>query len=129
MKKFKEEKSRVSEPIAYIDISKNDDFDIDCKEDYSFIRNKLLAITKNYDGMFKKIELRTDDEDYFRYTTDPDGNKRNLINEDEGRCDFAKNEISFLDKLLLPNMKLLDIGCGTMAITKKYKEESIEHSM
>ena len=126
IKKFKEKKSRVIEPIAYVDISKNDDFDIDCKEDYSFIRNKLLAITKNYDGLFKKIELRTDDEDYFRYTTDPDGNKRNLINEDEGRCDFAKNEISFLDKLLLPNMKLLDIGCGTMAITKKYKEESIE---
>ena len=126
IERFKQSKSRICLPIGYVDIEKNDDFDIDCKKDYAFVRDRLMSITNHFDGLYKKFELRTNDEDYFRYTKDPDGNERNLINEDDGRRDFAKNEINFLDQYLKENMSLLDIGCGTMAITTQYKSKSVE---
>ncbi len=126
VEKFKTEKSRIVSPVGYVNIDKNDDFDIDCKEDYLFIRLRLLSMTNYFKGLFKKVELRTNDKDYFRYTKDPDGNERNLINEDDGRQEFANNEIKFLDEYIKPNMKLLDIGCGTMAITMKYADRSVE---
>jgi|GEM_PF-2064800 len=126
VKEFKRVGSRVIEPVGFIDIDKNNDFDIDCKEDYLFVRSRLISRIKKIDGLYKKVELRTDEKDYFRYTKDPDGNERNLINEDEGRSEFARSEISFLDGFLKPDMTLLDIGCGTLAITKKYKNLPVE---
>ena len=55
----------------------------------------------------------TYEESYWSEIIDPDGNKRNLLNEKEFKIkNWYGNVINFINQKSMPNSKVLDIGAG-----------------
>lgn len=129
---FEENKSRITSSCFEIEIQKEDDWDIDEKSDLTFIKSRLECEILQKEKLYKsrKIEL-SDLESYYNDPVDPDGRKRNLLNETKGRLDFAKDEIKSLKNLLNADklnkkVSVLDIGCGTGVISSHIFKNNAE---
>ena len=132
VKAFEECKSRITPNCFEIEIQKEDDWDIDEKSDFDSIKARLEYEILREKKLYKSREIKVSDlEEYYENPIDPDGNKRNMLNETQGRLDFAKDEIISLKNLLLSNtdtekLSVLDIGCGTGVISSHIFNKNAE---
>ena len=123
VEQFLKEQKRYSQNFDLIEIKPEHDVDIDTYNDLKSIKGRLedmvFASQKNY------VQRRINPAEYALYydnVVDPDGNSRDLINEYQGRIDFAKDEIVYLKKILNEQyintvVEVLDVGCGTGVIS------------
>lgn len=128
VKSFLKEKKRYTADYKLVKILPEHDADIDSLEDLQALKVKLqhniLAARKNF---VKRDVKEHDYENYYNSPTDPDGNQRDLLNEYQERLDFAKDEIDYIRNLLtnidlVDKLEVLDVGCGTGAISSKIFE-------
>ena len=71
---------------------------------------KKLLITKKYYVKINRHKNHSYEESYHGIVKDPDGKKRNLINERNYKISQLKYIINYLKKL--SPKKILDVGCG-----------------
>ena len=117
-KKFQLNRNRIIEPFKYYLVDEYDSLDIDTYSDMAVVD---LILSKRVrceeEGYFKKrhTNFNSEIDNYYDDNTDPDGNIRNLLNEKQGRIDFAKDEINYINNLFKNGEKacLLSIGCGS----------------
>jgi CMP-N-acetylneuraminic acid synthetase/2-polyprenyl-3-methyl-5-hydroxy-6-metoxy-1,4-benzoquinol methylase len=117
--KFKETKNRIIKPFGYIIVNEYDALDIDNTEDM-YVIDKLLSarVRASEQRYFTKraFDTKLSGNPYYQDKVDPDGNIRNLLDEKDGRIEFAKDEIQYINNLALnsnkKDLKFLSIGCG-----------------
>jgi len=116
---FKQTLNRIIKPFKYIIVDEYDALDIDTYRDLYIVDMLLSKETREKDNRYykvRKLENNFADKNYYSDKRDPDGNIRNLLYEKQGRIDFAKDEIEYINSLpkrLKKNkMTLLSIGCG-----------------
>ena len=113
--------NRITDKSEFIEIRKIDDVDIDHFDDFMAVKARLVNDKMTTSALYAKREINQSDiEKYYDDMTDPDGNKRDLINEVQGRLEFAKDEIfavrELLDQYPEVSVKALDVGCGNGVI-------------
>ena len=115
---FKKADNRIIKPFKYIIVDEYDALDIDTYRDLRVVDMMLSKEVRERDNRYYKARNATDtnSKEYFKDKVDPDGNIRNLLNEKQGRIDFAKDEIAYINSLAdecnTNSMTLLSIGCG-----------------
>jgi CMP-N-acetylneuraminic acid synthetase/2-polyprenyl-3-methyl-5-hydroxy-6-metoxy-1,4-benzoquinol methylase len=126
--------SRISSHPGFVEIEAGDDWDIDDEQDYLKAYHRIKVVTNRLIGYYKKRAIEdSEKEEYYKEMKDPDGNVRNLLNEEQGRLDFAKNELTnikkYIDQLRQKNtnndIKILDIGCGNGAIGSALRSNDV----
>lgn len=120
---FSKFKNRITDNYRYIEIRKIDDIDIDYFEDFLAVKNRLISDKIKKSQLYKKQLVNQNNiQNYYDNVTDPDGNTRDLVNEVQGRLDFAQDEIiavrELLDRYPGSDFKALDVGCGNGVIAK-----------
>jgi CMP-N-acetylneuraminic acid synthetase/2-polyprenyl-3-methyl-5-hydroxy-6-metoxy-1,4-benzoquinol methylase len=114
-------RKRITDKYEYIEIREIDDIDIDYFEDFMAVKPRLINDKLEKSMLYEKLQINQNDiKKYYDDATDPDGNKRDLVNEVQGRLDFAKDEIiavrELLDQYPGADVKALDVGCGNGVI-------------
>ncbi|MGB2807858.1 MAG: methyltransferase domain-containing protein [Sedimentisphaerales bacterium] len=128
---LKKEKNRICFPCAYVEVSEIAALDIDTPEDLMIVEVFLEKEMRVKEG--KYFETRTYDggfEDYYDIQLDPDGNKRNMLEERERKITFCKNEITFVNSLVSGSQKrLLDLGCGAGFVSSAIDDAWIKYGL
>lgn len=126
--------SRITSNAGFVDIEPGDDSDIDDVGDYEKSYHRIKSIANSLLGYYKKrYPKKRFIAEYYREIQDPDGNIRNLALEEQGRLDFARDEIEYLKQYIEDwfgnknnsQIKILDVGCGNGVIGNALKRKGV----
>jgi CMP-N-acetylneuraminic acid synthetase/ubiquinone/menaquinone biosynthesis C-methylase UbiE len=130
---FLEHGNRIIEPFGKVKVSKYAGLlDIDDEEDLKLAEALLKPKYFEY-YKHRKEDQTIDYTNYWAEKVDPDGVTRNTLEEKEGKIEFCKEEIDYINSR--PNkhgQKILDLGCGpgfiSSAFSDEYKKYGLEVS-
>jgi len=116
--KFKEVNNRIIKPYQYFLIDEYDALDIDTYQDMHVVDMLLSRRVRESDNKYfdrREVDFNSTTDLYYENNIDPDGKVRNLLDEPQGRLDFAKDEITYINNKFLTdkNVQLLSVGCGS----------------
>ena len=125
--------NRICMPTSYLKLPDECRYEIDVKTDFLILEALMRQELKLTEGRyFKKVKpISVNYEDYFLPKKDPDGILKNFLEESESRLDLCKNEIGFINGLLIDNQKknIIDIGCGNGIVSSKFDKRYYRFGM
>ena len=134
IKEIKLSKTRACKPINYLRLSWLASIDIDNDQKLKIIESILEKKNRvEEESYYKKRPYAGDYETYYTANRDPDGNIRHLTDEKEmkHRADSVKDEIKYINEQIKDGKqrKILDLGCGTGAISACFDNNYIKHGL